>query len=138
MDWYFYNFDITNSLIQNPIEKFRQSSIAFRETSFLCLENFKFWRTVTTIEFNIFLCLENLKFWQAATTLDFNISTRFLHNNVYKSLFGIFCLFCLDLELFAKTTKYLVSTHSQKPSFFTFLLITQDLKKKSKIPNSLL
>ena len=34
-------------------------------------------------------------------------------------------LFCLDLELFAKIKKDLVSTHS----FFTFSLITQDLNK---------
>ena len=43
-------------------------------------------------------------------------------------------LFCLDLELFAKIKKDLVSTHS----FFTFLLITQDLNKIKKISNTLL
>ena len=37
-------------------------------------------------------------------------------------------LFCLDLELFAKIKKDLVSTHS----FFRFLLITQDLNKIKK------
>ena len=45
-----------------------------------------------------------------------------------------FILFCLDLELFAKIKKDLVSTHSLKP----FLLITQDLNKIKTIPNSLL
>ena len=57
--------------------------------------------------------------------------TRFLLTNVYKRVFGIF-LFCLDLELFAKIKKDLVSTHS----FLTFLLITQDLNKikKSRTP----
>ena len=42
-----------------------------------------------------------------------------------------FFLFYLDLELFAKIKKDLVSTHS----FFTFLSITQDLlthKKKNR------
>ena len=39
-----------------------------------------------------------------------------------------FFLFCLDLELFAKIKKDLVSTHS----FFTLLLITQDLNKIKK------
>ena len=37
-----------------------------------------------------------------------------------------FFLFYLDLELFAKIKKELVSAHS----LFTFLLKTQDLKKK--------
>ena len=37
-------------------------------------------------------------------------------------------LFCLDLELFAKIKKDLVSKHS----FFTLLLITQDLNKIKK------
>ena len=40
------------------------------------------------------------------------------------------CFFCLDLELFAKIKMDLVSTHS----FFTVLLITQDLNKIKKNP----
>ena len=44
-------------------------------------------------------------------------------------MFGIF-LFSLDLGLFTKIKKGLVSTHSQKP----FLLITQDLNKIKKNP----
>ena len=43
---------------------------------------------------------------------------------------GNFFFFCLELELFAKFKKYLVSTHSQKP----VLLITQDLNKTKKNP----
>ena len=39
-----------------------------------------------------------------------------------------FFLFYLDLELFAKIKKDLVFTHS----FFTLLLITQDLNKRKK------
>ena len=39
-----------------------------------------------------------------------------------------FSLLYLDLELFVKIKKYLVSTHS----FFTLLLITQDLDKIKK------
>ena len=52
-----------------------------------------------------------------------------------KACVGFF-LFCLDLELFAKIKKDLVSTHL----FFTVLLITQDLNKiykKQKILNSM-
>ena len=52
------------------------------------------------------------------------LRTRFLLTNVYKRVCGIF-LFYLDLEFFAKIKKDLVSTHS----FFTLLLLTQDLKK---------
>ena len=44
-----------------------------------------------------------------------------------------FLKFCLELELFAKIKKDLVSTHSEKPG----LSITQDLNKK-KIPHTLL
>ena len=44
-----------------------------------------------------------------------------------------FFLFYLDLELFAKIKKELVSTHSQKPS----LSITQNLNKIKKIRNTL-
>ena len=46
-----------------------------------------------------------------------------------KACLGIF-LFCLDLELFAKIKKDLVSTHSLKPG----LSITQDLDKIKKNP----
>ena len=45
-----------------------------------------------------------------------------------------FFLFYLDLELFAKIKKDLVFTHS----FFTLLLITQDLNKIKKIAHTLL
>ena len=49
--------------------------------------------------------------------------------NVYKSVSGSF-LFFLDLELFAKLKRPMVSTHS----LFTFSLITQDLNKIKKNP----
>ena len=50
-----------------------------------------------------------------------------------KACVGFF-LFYLDLELFAKIKKDLVSTHS----FFTLLLITQDLNEIKKIAHTLL
>ena len=62
--------------------------------------------------------------------------TRFLFTNTYKRVFGIF-LILFRSWVICKNKKDLVSTHS----FFTFLLITQDLnkmKKKKKIPNTLL
>ena len=43
-------------------------------------------------------------------------------------MFGFFKIL-FKLELFAKIKKDLVSTHSQKPGFFAFLLITQNLSK---------
>ena len=82
--------------MQNPIQKFRQSSTVFENPGILS---------------------ENLK------TL-----TSFSPQKVC----GFF-LFCLDLELFAKIENDLVSTHS----FFTLLLIAQDLKKIKKIPHTL-
>ena len=45
-----------------------------------------------------------------------------------------FFLFYLDLELFENVKKDLVSTHT----FFTLLLITEDLKKIRKISQTLL
>ena len=92
--------------MQNPIQKFRQSSIVFEKQGILSknLENFTSSNYPIVQHFLLTLC------------------TRFLLANVYKRVRWIF-LFCLDLELFAKIKKDLVST----PSFFTFLLITQDL-----------
>ena len=50
------------------------------------------------------------------------------------STYHLLFLFYLDLELFAKIKKDLVSTHS----FFILLLISQDLNKIKKIPHTLL
>ena len=57
----------------------------------------------------------------------------------YPTVQYFFCVwdffkFYLDLELFAKIKKDLVSSYL----FFTFLLITQDLNKIKKIPHTLL
>ena len=95
--------------MQNPIQKFRQSSIVFEKPGILSGKL----KTPTTVELNIFLL---------------GFCTRLLFTNVYKRCSG-FILFCLDLVLFAKIKKDLVSTHSLKP----FLLITQDLNKIKKI-----
>ena len=103
--------------MQNPTQKFRQSSIVFEKPGVLS-EN------LTTLMSSNY---PTLKYFLL------KLCTRFLLTNVYKRVFGIF-LFCLDLELFAKIKKDLVSTHS----FFTLLLITQDLNKIKKIPHTLL
>ena len=98
--------------MQNHILKFRQNSIVFEKPGIILSENLK---TVTSSNypaFHYFLL---------------KLCTRFLLTNVYKKVCGIF-LFCLDLELFAKVLKDLVSTHL----FFTLLLITQGLNKMKK------
>ena len=86
---------------------------------------------------NLVFCLKNWKLWWALTTIELNIfllklCTCFLFTNVYRRVFRIF-LFCLDLELFAKVKKDLVSAHS----FFTFTNNSRS-KQNKKIPNTLL
>ena len=97
--------------MQNAIQKFRQSSIVFEKPGILS-ENLK---TLTSSNY------------PTVQYFLLKLRTRFLLTNVYKRVFGIF-LFCLDIGLFAKIKKDLVSTRS----FFTLLLITQDLNKIKK------
>ena len=99
------------------MQKFRKSSIVFEKPGILS---------------------ENLKTLSSSNypTVQYfflKLRTRFLFINVYKRVCGIF-LFHLDLELFAKIKKDLVSTHS----FFTLSLITQDLNKIKKIAHTIL
>ena len=99
--------------MQNAIQNFRQTSIVFEKPGILS-ENFdKLQLSYSSIFF-------------AETLLTFST-----YHCLKKGVWNFF-KFYLDLELFAKIKKYLVSTHS----FFTLLLITQDLNKikKSHIP----
>ena len=91
--------------MQNPKQKFRQSSIVFEKPGILSEEL----KTLTSSNYPTvqYFLLE--------------LRTRLLLTNVYKGCVE-FVLFSLDLELFAKIKKDLFSTHS----FFTLLLITQD------------
>ena len=95
--------------MQNTIQKFRQISIVFKNPGILpgSLKTLMSSNYPTVQYFLLKLC------------------TRFLLTNVYKRGCGIL----LDLELFAKIKKDLVSTHS----LFTLLLITQDLNKTSPV-----
>ena len=97
--------------MQNTIQKFGQNSIVFEKPGILS-ENLKILTRFNYPTVPYFL----LKF-----------CTRFLLTNVYKKVCGM-CFIFLDLELFAKIKKDLVSTHS----FFTLLLIIQDLNKIKK------
>ena len=101
--------------MQNPKQKFRQSSIVFEKPGIFS-ENLKTLTRSNNPRVQYFLLKHR---------------TNFLLTNVYKRLFGIF-LFCLELELFAKIKK----TWFPHTRFFTFLLITQDLNKIKKIPNT--
>ena len=112
--------------MQNPRQKFRQTSIVFEKPVIL-----------TGFSKTIEVCLNNQFSKNLKTLTNSNYSavqyfllklrTRFLLINVYKMVCGFF-LFCLDLALFAKIKKDLISTHS----FSTLILITQDLNKIKK------
>ena len=74
--------------MQNPIQKFRQSSIVLEKPGILS-ENLK---TLTSSNY------------PAVQYFLVKLLTRLLLTNVYKRVCGIF-LFCLDLELFARLKK---------------------------------
>ena len=101
--------------MQNAIQKFRQSSIVFEKPGILS-ENLE---TLTRSNYPI------------VQYFLMKLHTCFLFTNVYTKGCVRFFKFYLDLELFAKMKKDLVSTHS----LFTLLLITQDLNKIKKIPH---
>ena len=97
--------------MQNTIQKFRQSCIGFKKIDILS-ENLQ---TLTNSNY------------PTVQYLLLKLRIHFILTNVYKRVYVIF-LFSLDLELFAKILKNLVSTHW----LFTLLLITQDLNKIKK------
>ena len=97
--------------MQNVIHKFRQSSIVF-ETPGILFENLK---TLTSSNY------------PTVQYFLLKLRARFLLTIVCKCVCGIFLSY-LDLELLTKIKKDLVFAHS----FFTLLLITQDLNKRKK------
>ena len=99
--------------MQNPIQTFRQSSIVFEKPGILS-ENLK-----TLVSSN----------YLTVQYFFLKLRTRFLLTNAYKTVCGIF-LFCLDLELFTKIKKDLVSTHS----FFTLFINNSRSKQNKKDP----
>ena len=103
--------------MQNTIHKFRQNSIVFEKPGILS-ENLK---TLTSSNY------------PTVQYFFLKLRTLFYLPLSKKECVGFF-LFYLDLELFAKIKKDLASIHS----FFTLLLITQDLNKIKKIPHTLL
>ena len=95
--------------MRNTIQKFRQSSIVFEKPGILS-DNLK-----TLMSFNY----PTIQMFFDETSLTFS-TYQCLQKGVWD-----FFLFYLDLELFAKIKKCLVSAHA----FFKLLLITQDLNK---------
>ena len=98
--------------MRNPVKKFRQSPTVFDKPGFLS-EKLK---TLTSSNYH------RVQYFLL------KLRTRFLPTNIYKRDFSGFFKFCLDLELFSKIKKGLVSTHL----FLTFLFITQDLNKRKQ------
>ena len=99
--------------MQNPKQKFRQSSIVFEKPGILS-ENLKTLTRSNYPRVQYFLLKHR---------------TNFLLTNVYKRLFGIF-LFCLELELFAKIKK----TWFPHTRFFTFFINNSRSKQNKKNP----
>ena len=98
--------------MQNPTQKFRQSSIVFEKPGILS-ENLKTLTSSNYLTVQYFLL---------------KLCTGFLFANVYKRVCGIFFIL-FRYWVICKNWKDLVSTHS----FFTILLITQDLNKIKNI-----
>ena len=83
--------------MQDPIP-YLDKALLFPGNQVFCLKSWKLWRAPTVIEFNYFC-------W--------NFTYVFYLPMPKKGCSGF--VLCLDLELFAKTKKDLVSTHSDKP-----------------------
>ena len=87
--------------MQNPIQKFRQNFIVFEKPGILS-EN-----VITLTSSN----------YPTVQYLLLKLCTRFIVTNICKKICGIF-LFRLDLELFAKIKKDLVSTQTRSLHFY--------------------
>ena len=103
--------------MQSTTQKFRQSSIVFEKPGILS-KNLK---TLTSSNY------PTIQYFLL------KLCTPFLLTIAYKGSVRFF-LFYLDVELFEKIKKDLLSTLL----FFTLLLIIQDLNKIKKIPHTLL
>ena len=100
--------------MENPITKNLGKALLFSRNQVFCPKIWKLWCAPTIQQFNIFC-------WHFPHISYLPMSTKRCEG---------FFLFCLDLELYAKIKKDLVSTYS----VFTLLLITQDLNKIKKSP----
>ena len=119
MDWFYYDLIILINLCKisnknlNFKQKFRRNSIVFEKLG-IFPEKLKTLTSSNYYRVQYFLL---------------KLRTPFLLTNVYKRVFGIFFILFRSWVT-CKNKKTLVSTYS----FFTFLLITQDLNKIKKNP----
>ena len=102
MKLFFYGLNLllfhnTNYVMQNTIQKFRQSTIVLEKPGILS-ENLKTWTNSS---------------YPTAQYFSLKLDTRFLLTNVYKSCKWLeFVSFYLDLELFEKVIKtWFLHTH---------------------------
>ena len=100
MDWFFLNLVILIKQCKIPYKNVGKALLFLRNQVFY-LKNWKLWQAPTTIDFNNLL-------WNCAHVSYLPMST--------KGCSGFF-LFCLELELFAKIKKDLVSLHSLRPGY---------------------
>ena len=117
MDWFCHNLIVLIKKCKIPYKNLNKALLLWRN-QVLCLKIWKLWRAPTTLQFNIFCRNSAHVFYLPKCTKKcgiFFISFRFW-------------VICKNLK------KDLVSIHS----FFTLLLITQDLNKIKKIPHTLL
>ena len=105
--------------MQNPIQKFRQSSIIFEKLGILSRKL----KTLTSSD------CRRVEYFLLTFCTRFLLSCQLSTKGCLE-----FFLLDLDLELFAKIQNNLVSTQSLK----LFSLITQDLSKIKNIPNKFL
>ena len=112
MDRFNYNLIILIKWCKTPHRNLDKALLFLRNQTFF-LKIWKLWRAPTILQFNIFC-------WNFAHVFYLPMST--------KACVGFF-LFYLDLELFAKIEKDLVSTHS----FFTLLFITLIFNKVANL-----
>ena len=109
MDWFYYNLIILITECKIPHKNLDKA--LFSRNQVFCLKSWKIWRAQTILKFNNF-CRNFSRVFYLPMSTEGHVG---------------FLLY-LDLELFANIKKYLISTHS----FFTLLLITQDLNKIKK------
>ena len=116
MDWIYYNLIILIMWCKIPYKNL-DKALLFSRSKVFCLKIWKLWRAPTTYS-SIFFA----ETWHTFSTCQ-----------CLQKAVGFF-LFYLDLELFEKVKKDPVSTCS----FFTLLLITQNLNKIRKISHTVL
>ena len=157
-DWFFCNLVILIKLCKIRYLNLDKTPL-FPRIQVICLKNWKLWQAATTIKFNIFcLNFEHVSYstirhnsiisknsgylpekLKTLTSCNYHkvqyfwlkFWTRFLLNNLFEMVFGIFFMLFRSWVINKNTKSECVETKS-----FLFLQITQDLNKikKSQTP----